>query len=317
MTPEEMEICISTNFTKTTKPVATGIISVTNELRGYWPLTVRQVYYQLVAALIIPNNQGEYRKVSRIGTKLRELGALPWRAIEDRTRKTTGKRGRSNVEEYIKSQIDFFLEPRFYGRCYVQKQSVYVEVSTEKDALASIIEDETHNFCTRLNICKGQVSATMVEQIATRMDQAIMQDQRPVILHCGDLDPSGITIPKAIQKNLLNRHGIECDVRMIALTPSQVEKYDLPLAIDAIKPKDPNLKNWLEEYGPDQSPVELDALKPGVIKKIVRDALMDCYDMTEFEEEKKREIEDKQLLSDMRRNVIEYMFEAYPEYMRM
>jgi hypothetical protein len=155
MTPEEIQICTSTNFNKSRRHIAKGIIHVADDLREYWPLTVRQVFYQLVAALVIPNRHSEYRKVSEIATKLRTLGALPWRAIEDRTRRTTVKRGMTDVSVFIESEIDDFLHPQRYGRCYVQKQNVYVEVSTEKDALSSIMEEETHSFCTRLNVVRG------------------------------------------------------------------------------------------------------------------------------------------------------------------
>jgi hypothetical protein len=314
MTPAEIKICTSTSFNKSRRHIAEGIIHVADDLREYWPLTVRQVFYQLVAALIIPNRHSEYRKVSEIGTKLRTLGALPWRAIEDRTRRTTGKRGMSDVRQYIETEIHGFLRPEYYGRCYVQKQHVYVEVSTEKDALSSIMEEETYAFCTRLNVVRGQVSATMVEQIATRMDRAIMRGQRPVLLHCGDLDPTGIAIPKAIQRNLSERHGIDCDVRMVALTPDQVQKYNLPLALDAIKPKDPNLDKWLREFGPGQSPVELDALRPDIIREIVRDALMGCYDMDDFKQQKMLEAQERDVLREMRSDALNYLSEQYPEY---
>jgi hypothetical protein len=314
MTPAEIKICTSTNFNKSRQHIAQGIIHVADDLREYWPLTVRQVFYQLVAALVIPNRHSEYRKVSEIGTKLRTLGALPWQAIEDRTRRTTDKRGLSDVREFIESEIRGFLKPEYYGRCYVQKQNTYVEVSTEKDALASIMEEETYSFCTRLNVVRGQVSATMVEQIATRMDKAVLRDQKPVLLHCGDLDPTGIAIPKAIQRDLFDRHGIECDVRMIALTPDQVKKYNLPLALDAIKPKDPNLDKWLREFGPDQSPVELDALRPNIIRQVVRDALMSCYDMDDFKQQKKIESQERDLLREMRSKTQDYLCEQYPEY---
>jgi hypothetical protein len=314
MTPAEIKICTSTNFNKSRRHIAEGMIHVADDLREYWPLTVRQVFYQLVAALVIPNRHSEYRKVSEIGTKLRTLGALPWRAIEDRTRRTTGKRGMSDVREFIDSEIDDFLHPHRYGRCYVQKQNTYVEVSTEKDALSSIMEEETYSFCTRLNVVRGQVSATMVEQIASRMDRAIMRGQLPVLLHCGDLDPTGIAIPKAIQRNLSERHGIECDVRMVALTPDQVQKYNLPLALDAIKPKDPNLDKWLRKFGPGQSPVELDALRPNIIREIVRDALMGCYDMDDFKKQKQIESQERDVLREMRSDALNYLCERYPEY---
>ena len=45
------------------------IDAVLDEMRAYWPLTLRQVYYRLVSDLVIDNNRGEYGKLSRILTK--------------------------------------------------------------------------------------------------------------------------------------------------------------------------------------------------------------------------------------------------------
>ena len=307
------EICTSTIFNRQTRKVADGIIQAVSDLREYWPLTVRQIYYQLVSRLIIKNNIEEYRKVSRVGVKLRENELVPWYAIEDRTRRTTGKRGWGNVEQWLNYQFDHAFDPRGYGRCYVQNQSVYVEVSTEKDALSSIMEDELFNFCTRLNIVRGQVSATMIEQMADRFSEKAMQGLDPILLHFGDLDASGIAIPKAIQKNLYKRHGIKVDVRRIALTPDQVSSHNLPASIDAIKPQDPNYKAWLEEYGPKQPMVELDALHPDILKKILRTSLFQAYDMGRFEEQMEREKKDRELIKEIRQQIEDMLYFEYPE----
>ena len=188
---------------------------------------------------------------------------------------------------------------------------------TEKDALASIIEGACYGYCTRLNIVRGQCSATLLEKIAARMDRAVMMGQEPIILHLGDLDPSGIAIPKAMQRNLWERHGLDVEVRQIALTVDQVIDYDLPLALDALKPNDPNFGAWLAEHGHDQAPVELDSLRPDVIQNIVRDSLEDVYDMTQFSNEMDKEVEEKKILKDVRNATRNFLFEKYPDYFSM
>jgi alkylated DNA nucleotide flippase Atl1 len=163
--------CTSANFDPsmfkgTNRDLAAALIEIINELRHYWPVTVRQAYYRAVAALLIENHLNEYRRISRILATLRREDKLPWHCIEDRTRRTVDKRGVPNVREHIEAQIEQFLNPRYYGRCYIQNQDAYVEVATEKDALASILEEAVWMYCTRLNVVRGQVSATMVNQMA-------------------------------------------------------------------------------------------------------------------------------------------------------
>lgn len=305
---------ISTIFNRKRSGVADEITKTIFELDDYWPLTVRQVYYQLVAKLIIENALSEYKKTSQILVKLRENEVVPWEAIEDRARRTTAKRGESSVSSYIQWQFETFLDPTSYGRCYVQGQSVYAELSTEKDALSSVIEDACWGYCTRLNIVRGQTSASMIEKMSQRFAEAAGRGQRVVLLHLGDLDPSGVSIPKAIQRNLLERHDVDVDVVRVALNPEQVFKYGLPENPESAKPKDPNFKSWLKEYGPNQAAVELDAIHPRELQQIVRDALSSVYDMRSFDAEIKKEREERQLLKTMRRETIGFLSKRFPEY---
>lgn len=292
--------CTSTKniFTAATRPVADAIVATVDEMREYLPLTVRQVYYQLVGKQIIKNCLGQYRKVSRVLVRLREEDIVPWAAIDDRSRRTTDKRGYLDVTSWLSEQLKY-IHPKAYGRCYIQGQQDYVEVSTEKDALSSILEAELWMFCTRLNVVRGQVSATFIEQMARRFDAAIMRGQRPVLLHFGDLDPSGVAIPKAIKRNLNERHSVDVDVRHVALTPAQVISFNLPCSIDAVKKSDPNYKTWLETFGPKQAAVELDALHPESLKELLREALEGVYDASGMDLQRKQEIDDRRLVKDI------------------
>ena len=57
--------------------------------KGY-SLTLRQVYYQLVARDIIPNNERSYKKLGNLISDGRMAGLIDWNAIEDRTRNLKG-----------------------------------------------------------------------------------------------------------------------------------------------------------------------------------------------------------------------------------
>ena len=297
-----MKICTSTIFSSKTRSVADALIKVINhDLAAYQPLTVRQCYYQLVGRQIIPNSLDQYRVVSRVLVRLREEGLVPWAAIEDRTRRTTEKRGVSNVSDWLELEASALFNPKNYGRCLVQGQRVHVEVTTEKDALSAILEDVVYPYCVRLNVVRGQVSATMVEQIARRFDRAIMDGKRPVLIHFGDLDPSGVAIPKALQRNLADRHGIDAEVIRAALNPDQVDLFDLPGSPDAVKSQDPNHGAWMREYGSAQAAVELDALHPKDLQDILRAALIDVFDMDDFAAQRQQEAHDRNLISEIRR----------------
>src|SRR4051794_24242200 len=56
-------------------------------LRETHPMTVRQVYYQLVSRQVIENNRGRYQAVSDLLVDARKDGVIPWAWIEDRLRR--------------------------------------------------------------------------------------------------------------------------------------------------------------------------------------------------------------------------------------
>ena len=51
-----------------------------------WPMTIRQLFYQLVSGQHIANKRGDYQRVSRIMKKVREDGRCAWEWIVDRSR---------------------------------------------------------------------------------------------------------------------------------------------------------------------------------------------------------------------------------------
>ena len=307
------QVRTSTNFRAANRAIADELVRAIYELREYWPLTVRQAFYQMVARLVVPNSKAEYKKISDILLKLRRQGRVPWSAIEDRTRRTTEKRGHSDYATWLRDQLNYFADARCYGRCYVQDQDVYVEVSTEKDALASIVEDVTWKFCTRLNIVRGQNSGSFQQVMAERFKRAEAQGQRPILIHVGDFDPSGVAIPKSMAKSFREDHGVEVEVIRAALNPDQIIEHQLPAKHDAAKQTDPNYKEWLRLYGEDQVAVELDALHPKTLQDIVSSALSDVLDMSSMEIHKRIEAEEYGKIRRIKVAVEDFLASEFPD----
>lgn len=302
----------SRTFQGKTQALVDSLVNSIQELREYWPLTVRQVYYQMVAGLVIENNVGQYKRVSDVLNTLRVNGTVPWLAIEDRTRRTIEKRGHEDHVSWLRDQFKGFANYKWYGRCLVQDQGIYVEVTTEKDALSSIMEDAIWIYCTRLNVIRGQNSASLQHKMAENFKRAIDRGQKPVLLHFGDLDPSGVAIPKAMKRTFLEDHGVAVDVRRVALTPEQVEKYRLPSDPDAAKKTDANYKSFVSEYGEDQHAVELDALHPQDLREVLRSTLRDTYDMESYNANAERELQEHEIIKSVRRETEDFLTARFP-----
>lgn len=291
------------------------LLSVIWELEEYWPMSLRQIYYQAVAALLVANNLSQYRRIMTVCKTLREHDVLPWRAMEDRGRRTTDKRGLSGLNEFLESNLKSALNWRYYHRCHLQGQDNYVEVTVEKDALAPLVEDVCWPLCTRMSVTKGQPSVTLMEQIARRMEAAMQRGQEPILLHFGDLDPTGVQVPVSMRQTLMDVHGLEVTVTHGGLTPAQCLEHSLPESVDAAKASDPNYGRWIKRYGHEQAPTELDAVHPAKLQDMVRQAILDCYDDEGMREQQAKEHEDERVLKEMRRFMLRQLERRFPEHM--
>jgi len=96
-------------------------------LAAFNPMTVRQVYYQLVSGQVIKNNRTAYQSVSNALRDARLEGIIPWEWIEDRLR-------RPRQVPMWDDLKDFAEVAQQYRRDVWATQSLYLEVWLEKDA---------------------------------------------------------------------------------------------------------------------------------------------------------------------------------------
>ena len=94
-------------------------------------MTVRQVFYALVAAGVISRSESAYRKVGYHLVWMRRRGILPYHFIADNTRWMRKPQTYDSVYAFLETG------QKTYRRGLWQGQSVYVEIWCEKDALAA------------------------------------------------------------------------------------------------------------------------------------------------------------------------------------
>ena len=147
--------------------------------QGY-SLTLRQVYYQMVARDIIPNNMRSYKNLGNLINDARLAGLIDWLAIEDRTRNLRGNSHWTEPGKVIESAA------YSYRRDHWEGQPNYVEVWVEKDALIGIVGQ----ICGKLDVnhfsCRGYVSQSEMWAAARRLHRRQEAGQRVVLLHLGD-----------------------------------------------------------------------------------------------------------------------------------
>ncbi len=229
-------------------------------------LTLRQIYYQLVARQIIPNEQRYYKKLSRLCVAGRDEGILPEEGFADRLREVDKLSSWSNLNEFMQTV------KRSYRKDKWQNQDNYLEIWTEKDALRSVLTEITYKYDVALMVARGQLSRTEVYRTAERY--RAKTDKECYLYYCGDFDPSGLCIYDSIRKRV-SSFGADIKFDRIALTEEQIEKYKLPS--DPAKQSDPNYNKFVDLYGSDMV-VELDSLPPDVLRKIIEDCILQNID---------------------------------------
>ena len=126
------------------------IIEVAVEvLRNQKPMTVRQVYYQLVARQVIENSRSQYQAVSNALVDARKNGDIPWEWIEDRLRRPRSVSMWPGLPDFANAAINT------YRRNVWESQRRYVEFWLEKDALSGIFEEILEPYGVTLNVGRG------------------------------------------------------------------------------------------------------------------------------------------------------------------
>jgi len=220
-------------------------------LSGENPMTVRQVYYQLVARQLIDNNRGQYQAVSDMLVKLRQEGAVPWEWIEDRNRRPRVVQMFDGLDEFIGAVR------RSYRRDVWQDQGGSVEAWLEKDALSGIFEDALRPYGVTLNVGRGYDGWDSIHNAAERWGDG----EDVVVLYFGDFDPSGEDMVRSLRERLT---FFDCEPEIVkcALTLGDVRRYDLPP--DFTKATDTRRAAFVAQWG-DVS-VELDARPSAVLR---------------------------------------------------
>lgn len=267
------------------------------DAQGY-ELTLRQVYYQLVARGYIPNNERSYKNLGNLINDGRLAGLIDWYAIVDRTRNLRGNSHWETPESVIESAKYSYMLDRW------KDQPNYVEVWVEKDALIGIVSQ----ICRKLDVphfsCRGYTSQSEMWSAAQRFIRQGHRESRTII-HLGDHDPSGIDMTRDIQERL-EMFGADVHVKRVALTMEQIQTYNPPP--NPTKLSDARATGYIAEFG--HECWELDALEPKVITELIRNevtALLDSDLLLEVENKERTDKENIQKICDNYEDVINYL----------
>lgn len=225
-------------------------------------LTLRQLYYQFVSRGLLANKDREYKRLGDIISDGRMTGLIDWDAITDRLREIHDRPHWNSPQDFLKS-----VGPQFYVDHWVGQER-RVEVWVEKDALSDIISRACKPLDVPFMVCRGFMSQTAMWEAGERMLRNFNEhEQRTLVLHLGDHDPSGIDMTRDIadRVNIFTQEFPVAEIKRIALNMDQVEEYSPPP--NPAKETDSRSESYIAQYGAESW--ELDALDPSVLDALI------------------------------------------------
>jgi hypothetical protein len=207
------------------------------------PLTVRQIYYQLIAHYGMKKTNGMYNSLCKHLVQERQKRNIDWTKIVDLTRKPIRQEWIAEdqtPEESFEEDFKKFLKT---VRCYIvpqyTNQEYLIEVWVEHEGLMPLFERAIGDFGITIYPTKGRNSWSNAYAAYERLKDV---DREIVILHFSDADVYGENMTKNIQeafdyfyqdRGMKHRPKVE----KVALTLQQVQDWNLPdTQLEAIDP---------------------------------------------------------------------------------
>ena len=231
-------------------------------------MTLRQLYYQLVARGIIPNHAKEYKKLIDLMSKARKGGHVDWTSIEDRTRNLEVTPTWDSPAQILKSAA------KQYQRDLWATQTYKIECWIEKEALSGVIGQACEKWQIPYLACKGYLSLSEMYEAGERLQRYRENDKTPIILYLGDHDPSGMNMTETSKQGLDLFSYSNIQVERIALNYDQVLEHNPPP--DPAKQSDSRYTTYIQQYGSECW--ELDALDPVTLNNLIEKAVLTYID---------------------------------------
>lgn len=164
-------------------------------------ITLRQLYYLVVSAGLIPHEANFYRRLSKHVALARRAGTFP--DLLDPLRRVHVADHWRDVADFAEEMPDWFRLDRTRG----QEHALYL--AAEKDTLRMMCTDVVFDLGVPVLVVRGYASQTYVKEVRRR----VRADPRPAVLQwVGDFDASG----EDVERDFLERTACWSRVDRIA-----------------------------------------------------------------------------------------------------
>ena len=288
-----------------------AIIRVLNALRNFWPLSVRQIHYQLLndpprihskkPGSVYSNKANCYKATTDLCMRARIAGHLPWDAIDDPTRPVVLWNVQQSPGQFLTDQTDDFL--RGYARDLMQSQPNHIEIIGEKNTISKIVKEVASEYCIPFTVGRGFCSGPPRKANVDRWKAS--GKEKLILLVLSDHDPDGCQIAESLERSFRGDFGVparKLKAIRAALTRNQILDLDLPASSEAAKRSSTNYQSFVDQYGEDV--YELEAVPPAELQRLLRQEIESVIDWPAFDHEQREQNQDREKLKAAKATVL-------------
>ena len=278
------------NPRRETLALVCDVQSVLAEYADHLPLTIRQVFYRLVATRDFDKTEAAYARLCETVNRARRAGLIDFAAIRDD--------GATRIEAPCWSgPEDFMATLRAHAQRFQldrqDAQPVRLWVLCEAGGMAPMLARVANPYGVPVLTSGGFDSLTAKHDLAQELAAAFDTGETAEVLHLGDLDPSGVHLFKALAEDVAamcrSLCGEEPTFTRLAVTPEHAARFDLPTA----PPKKTDRRSFSGET------VQCEAIAPDVLAGLLSDAIEARRDAEATDAIITREAECRAYLSDV------------------
>lgn len=267
---------------KDTARLVDAVSGVLDEYQAFLPLTIRQIFYRLVATIGYEKSDKGYARLCETLNRARRAGLIAFDAIRDDGFHRTRFIGWDSMEQ---AQATLKREAQKYRIDRQRDQDSRLVVWCEAQGMVPQLERVCEPYSVPVYSSGGFDSVTVKHSVAEEF--AAMDDV--VVLHIGDHDPSGVHVFGSLDEDIgafLDLMGGSAEFVRLAVTPAQTQQYDLPTA-------PPKLTDRRAFYG---QTTQAEALPPDLLASILDDEIRSRLDMEVYEDVLQQEVDERDRL---------------------
>lgn len=277
------ELFIDKRFSEPNRRLLEKILGVlSNYAQQGYDLSLRQLYYQLVAGDLLPadwadpitkstNSEQSYKKIGTLVSDARLAGLIDWNMIKDRGRAMVKNPHWENPDQFMASVVPQFAVDKWAN------QKCYIETMVEKQALEGVLEPVCRELDIAFTANKGYSSSSALYEAGKRIEIQLEAGKAVHIVYLGDHDPSGIDMSRDVEERLkqfANDDMGGITLHRVALNMDQVQQLHPPE--NPAKTTDTRAADYISKFG--ESSWELDAIEPAALADLVRNAVHELRD---------------------------------------